>query len=82
MAVRMKLNRPGFRRLRQSVPVKRELEERAQRIADHAGDGYEMSSRTGKTRARASVITGNFEAIKDNARHNTLLRSVMAGRGS
>lgn len=78
----MKLNLKGFRRLRQSPPIKRDLERRAGRIADAAGDGYEMSSRTGKTRARASVITETYEAIDDNARRNTLLRSVAAGRGA
>ncbi|MEW2011404.1 hypothetical protein AB0300_18235 [Microbacterium sp. NPDC078814] len=73
---RVKWNRAAFRELRLTPEALELVEEHADAVAARAGSGYEASAVYGKNRARASVITGNFEAILDNARHNTLLRAL------
>lgn len=42
--------------------------------------GYESGSRQGRTRWRGGVVTANFDAILDNARNNTLTKSMDAGK--
>ncbi|MFJ2506324.1 hypothetical protein [Microbacterium sp. NPDC087592] len=73
----------GFARLRNEPGVLDDLQERANSIADAAGEGYESrpaEAGAGKSgRARAAVITGTAEARVDNARNQTLLRSLDAG---
>lgn len=69
----------GFKKLRKSPGVAADIASRAERIAAMAGEGYESSQVMGKTRARASVITASYKAQLDNAKHNTLLRSLNAG---
>ncbi len=52
------------------------LRERAEAIKGRAGDGYEVSTFTGKTRANASVKATTVKAIKDTKKNNTLLKAV------
>lgn len=77
---RVKLHNKGFDELRKDSNLVADINARAQRIANAAGAGYEVSPRTGKKRHRASVITESYEAAKDNAENNTLLRALDAGR--
>lgn len=42
--------------------------------------GYESGSRQGRTRWRGGVVTATYEAILDNARNNTLTKSMDAGK--
>mgnify|MGYP001740141493 FL=1 len=49
------------------------LRERAEAIRGRAGDGYEVSTMAGKTRANASVKASTVKAIIDNKKNNTLL---------
>lgn len=76
---RIKWRLPGFRELRLEPGVIADLEERAEAIAAAAGDGYEASAMAGKNRGRASVITADYAAMRDNAKNQTLLRSLDAG---
>lgn len=48
----------------------------ASRAASYSPGRYEASSMVGKNRARSSVITADAKAIRENARNNTLLRSL------
>lgn len=81
MAVeRIKWNSGGFRKLLRSREVMSNLLERGGRIAAHAGPGVEASPFTGRNRARVSVATETPEATAENARNNTLIRSLDAGR--
>lgn len=80
MATKIKWNVKAFRELRLEPGVIADLEKRAEAVAAAAGDGYEASAMAGKNRGRASVITANYAAIRDNARNQTLLRSLDAGR--
>ena len=79
MATRIKWNVKAFRELRLESGVIADLEDRAERVAAAAGDGYEASAMAGKNRGRASVVTGDYAAMRDNAKHQTLLRSLDAG---
>lgn len=77
---RVKLDISGFDELRKDPNLVADINARAQRIANAAGAGYEVSPRTGKKRHRASVITESYEAANDNAENNTLLKAMDAGR--
>ena len=71
-----KLNSKGVREMLRSEEVKAMLRERAEAIKGRAGDGYEVSTFTGKTRANASVKATTVKAIKDTQKNNTLLKAV------
>lgn len=81
---KIKWNVAGFKQLRSEPGVVDDLEARAEAVAAAAGDGYVTGSRQGVARPqgrwRTSVVTGDFDAILDNARHQTLLRALDAGR--
>lgn len=74
----------AFYRLRSEPGVVADLERRAEAVAEAAGDGYLAGSRQGASRPqgrwRASVVTGDWDAIVDNARNQTLLKALDAGR--
>lgn len=80
MPMKVVINHAGIRALLRSPAVAQDLLRRAQRIAAAAGPGYEASVNVGPNRARASVITASPAAIRDNAKNQTLLRSLDAGR--
>lgn len=77
---RVKLHNKGFDQLRKDPTMVADINARAKAIAKAAGPGYEVSPRSGKKRHRASVITESYEAAKDNAENNTLLKALDAGR--
>ena len=77
--VKVKMNGKSARELLNSAVVRDALKARADAIAAASGDGYEPSVQTGKNRARASVITGTPKAMRDNAKNNTLLKSLGQG---
>lgn len=80
MRTRIELKRAGLAAVLKSKGVEAAALARAQKIARVAGAGYTASSMVGRTRARASVITGTAAARRDNSRRQTLLRSLGAGR--
>lgn len=77
---RIKWSHAGFRKLLRSREVMSDLIERGERVKARSGPGFETSAVTGRNRARVSVATGTPEAMVDNARNNTLIRSLDAGR--
>lgn len=77
---RIVLNHQGFHDMLTGGPVVDLVGKVVDAIAADAGDGYDGSVIVGKTRARGSVITASYEARAENARHNTLLRALDAGR--
>lgn len=81
--VEVKWRQAGFREARTSPKVLAELVKRAERIAAASGEGFEVDSGVtgGRGRARASVRTATRAAVVKNARDNTLLRNLDAGRG-
>lgn len=77
---RIKFRLAAFEELRRDRGVVADLQRRTNAVAASAGDGYEPSVVHGATRVRGSVITATGDARLDNARHNTLLRALDAGR--
>ncbi len=78
--MKIKWNLPAFEEIRRLPAVRRDLEQRAEDIADACGDGYVAESGEGKTRSRAAVITATPRAMRDNAKNNTIIKNVEAGR--
>lgn len=77
---KIKWRRAAFPELRNEPGVLADLQERADAIAAAAGDGYESRpAEAGVERGRAAVLTGTAEARIDNARNQTLIRSLDAG---
>mgnify|MGYP003475441546 CR=1 FL=1 len=82
--VRVEFKRGVFREVRTSQKVLAELEKRADRIAAAAGSGYEAGDAYvtgGRGRGRTSVYPTTFKTRRDNARRQTLLKSLDAGKG-
>lgn len=84
MTVRIKWNPNALYDVRRDPALIAAEEEAAQKVADEAnsiGKGtYVVGSRQGAKRPqgrwRTSVATGDAKAMADNARHNTLIRSL------
>lgn len=74
--VEIELISAGVRELLQSDEIREYCEELAQGVASRAGDGYEVDSMVGKTRANASVYAATKEANRDNLENNTLLKAL------
>lgn len=82
--MRVKFNMRAYLALRRDPSVVHELHRRAKLIADACGgedDGFHAEITQGKTRARASVVAVTYQARRRNARDNTMLKSLDAGRG-
>lgn len=76
---KFKWNIKGFEEIRRSPAAVRLLEAKVNAAAAAAGDGYVGSVVQGVGRGTAgraigTVYTDDFDAILDNARHNTLMR--------
>ena len=70
--------------LLKSAAVKREVERRTNTVHSAAGGdsaGYRAAIDTNSRRARGAVYTYSYKAVKDNAKNNTLIRALGAGRG-
>lgn len=80
-SVRVTVNDAGIQALLKSSEVRALLKAKADRIAAAAGAGMEASSWTGRTRARASVITATSGARRAEAKDRALTRALDAGRG-
>lgn len=79
--IRIDINDAGIRDLLKSDSVRALLKAKADRIAAAAGPGMEATSWTGRTRARASVITATAKARKAEATNRSLTKALDAGRG-
>lgn len=86
--VRVKMNSAGAQAILNSAGVQGDLLRRAQAIANRAnsqldtldGGAFVADVRPGRTRARAAVKARGPYPRAHNARHNTLLKSLDAGR--
>lgn len=77
--VRVKINSRGAAALLKSGEVADDLERRVSAIQAAAGVGYSADVQAGRTRQRGMVKTETFEAARDNAKNNTLLKSLSRG---
>ena len=84
--VTVKMNSSGARQILNGSAVQGELLKRAEKIkarADGMGSGeYSADVRPGKNRAHAMVKTTDFKSMASNAKHNTLLKSLDAGKSN
>lgn len=78
--VKFELNREGVRELLRSSEAMNVCRGYADQIRSRAGDGYEVTTFTGRNRANASVHAETYEARKDNYDNNTLLKAMGGGR--
>lgn len=76
MAVKIELNSEGVRDLLRSPEMLAVCEEHAREAVSRLGDGYEVSSYTGRNRVNASVVAVTREAIAENSADNTVLKAV------
>ena len=85
MAGRVRMNNKAFYELRSSPGVVADLESRTEKIRAACGEGFETSSQQGAKRPqgrwRTTVIAASAKAKRRNARHNTLIKALDAGRG-
>lgn len=73
---RFKLDRKGVRELLQSDWAMSVVEDKAKEVQARCGEGYEVTTHTGRTRVNASVHAATVEARQQNARDNTLLKAL------
>mgnify|MGYP006962143490 CR=1 FL=1 len=81
---RVKWNKEVFRQIRNSPGIKRDLMERAKRIQDAAGGegmGYKVTNLVLEKPRGAVSVMATGRAVRDNRKHNSLIRSLDAGRG-
>ena len=83
--VKVRMSSAGSRAVMNSEGVRADLLARADRIRERAesmGSGaYAADVRPGRNRAHAMVKTTDARSIASNAKHNSLLKSLDAGRG-
>ncbi len=77
--VDFKLNRAGVRELLKSQEMASICRNYADGVRGRAGEGYEVTTYTGRNRVNASVHAETYEARKDNYDNNTLLKALGGG---
>lgn len=80
--VRIELNREGVAALlkQEAEPVVADIARKIANTAASSGGEYGVDVGVGRTRARATVWTDDVEAMRQEASHRTLTRSIDAGR--
>ena len=74
--LRVVLNSKGVRELLRSPQMLQICLEHANKALSRLGPGYEVSGYTGKGRVNASVRAETFEARRENAQNNTILKAL------
>jgi hypothetical protein len=73
---KFELNRDGVKQLMQSPEMMAVCEAYARRAQSTLGNGYEVSTMTGKTRVNAQISAVTYKARKENSENNTILKSL------
>jgi hypothetical protein len=74
--VEFKLNSAGVRELLQSKEMMGICSSYANSALGRLGDGYEVTTFTGKTRVNAEVRAVSYKAKAENLRDNSILKAV------
>lgn len=74
--VKFKLNRAGVRELLRSGEMMAICSSYANAALGRLGDGYEVSTYTGKNRVNAEVKAVTYKARAENLRDNSILKAV------
>lgn len=77
--VKFKLNRQGVRELLRSEEMMAACRSHADAARSRLGEGYEVTTYTGKNRVNVSVFAATAEARRENAAHNSILKAVGGG---
>jgi hypothetical protein len=78
-----KLNKEGFRQIRQSPQVRADLKRRADNLAQAAGGqdmGYKVTMLALEDPRGAVSVMATGHAARHNRKHNTLIRKMDAAR--
>ena len=74
--IRVELNSEGVRELLRSAEMEAICKQQAQEIKNRVGDGYLVTTYTGRNRVNASVYAVTDQAKRDNLKNTTLLKAV------
>ena len=74
--VKFELNSNGVRELLRSPEMMNICLDYAQKAQQSLGDGYEVTTHTGKTRVNAMVSAESYAAKRENLKDNTILKAV------
>ena len=74
--LKVKLNKAGVRAMLRSPEMLAICEKHASDIARRCGEGYETTSFVGRNRVNAMVSASTYEAKRDNAENNTIIKAV------
>lgn len=74
--VKFELNTEGVKSLMQSPEMMNICKQYAKNAQSRLGDGYEVTTHTGKTRVNAQIAATTYAARKENAENNTILKAV------
>ena len=75
------LNQKGVRDLLKSNEIGSVLSQYARNVQVVCGDGYTISSYTGRNRKNVSIHASTKKARKENLRNNTLLKALGSSKG-
>ena len=70
--VRIELNREGVRELLRSDEMMEICKKHADNALNKLGEGYEVSTHTGKNRVNAEIAAKSYAAKKENMENNTI----------
>lgn len=74
--VKFKLNGAGVRELLKSKEMAEIVGSHAAMVAGSAGSGYAATTINMGTRVVGKAYADNWDAVKDNAKNNTLLKAL------
>lgn len=74
--VKIVLNSSGVREMLRSDEMMAICEEHANKALSRLGDGYTVTTQKGKNRVNASIYAESYQAKKENAENNTILKAL------
>ena len=74
--VRVELNSSGVKELLRSKEMMAICEQHANRALSRLGEGYVVTTMTGKNRVNASIYAESYQAKKENSENNTILKAL------
>lgn len=77
---KVKMLNKGSRQILKSPEVQADIQRRVERIATHAGDGFEAGVEEGRTRVLGSVMSTTYHAMRAEAKDRALTRALDAAR--
>lgn len=75
---KVKLNYKGVGRLLKSDEVLQVCKDHAYSAQSKLGEGYEVDYQTAPSRVYARVKAKTSEAIRENRKHNTIIKAVLS----